>query len=333
MLPRKNTVILFAVLFIAFYGILMENTALAATDGEKPQEIVSAGEQESEVVIKSDILFEEREGYTPESGYTDQSGKQYWLKKWNLETYKVPERKEMEERIVYYKNVEGEGQLPKQAAVFARDKITGQQLQKECPILHIGYEEERWVPDFAFTAVFHSYDADFYQLGDKKIPYNSLKPKLDGCERELFAEIGVNPEKYRILHADWKGDSYFDENGDLCRDAKITGEKKVSDCYVTYGGEIVFPEAEGVRCVAVYSGFNTATDGWEAAGEQTVGEPLADGEKKGGIWKVVWKGVVVTLSLVLVAGIVFFVIFLLRRAFRRKSASHEEQRRGKAEMK
>lgn len=325
MLPGKNTVLLFAILFTAFYGILMGNAALAATGGEELMKVALTGEQESEVILESEILFEEREGYTPEREYVDQSGKQYWLKEWNLEPYRVPERRKMEERTVRYENVEWVEQLPKQAAVFARDKITGQQFQKECPILRIKFEKERWVSDFAFTAVFHSYDADYYQLGEKKIPYNSLKPELDGCEAELLTEIGVKPENYRILHAGWKRDSYFDENGDLCRDAEITGEKKVSDCYVTYGGEIVFPEAEGIRCVAVYRGFNSVTDGWEAAGEQPVGELFAENEKKGGIWKVVWKGVVITLSLVLVAGVIFLVIFLMRRAFRSRSVSQQER--------
>lgn len=296
----------------------MRNTVLAATDGEELTQVVLTGEQESEVIIESEILFEEREGYTPEREYADQSGKRYWLKAWNLEPYRMPERRKVEERTVCYENVEWVEQLPEQASVFARDKITGQQLQKECPILHIKFEKERWVPDFTFTAVFHSYDADYYQLGGKKIPYNSLKPELDGLEPELLAEIGVNPENYRILHTEWKGDSYFDENGNLCRNAEITGEKKVSDCYVTYGGEIVFPEGEGIRCVAVYRGFDSATDGWEPAGEQPAGEPFAEGKKKGGIWKVVWKGIVITLSLVLVAGVIFLVIFLVRKVFRGK---------------
>lgn len=323
----KKAVLLFVILFTAFYGGLMGNMALGAKVERELTQAVLAGE-ESEVIIESEILFEERERYTPERGYVDQSGKQYWLKEWNLEPYRVPERRKEEERILRYENVEWAEQLPKQASVFARDKITGQQLQKECPILHIKFENERWAPDFAFTAVFHSYDSDYYQLGEKKIPYNSQKPELDGCETALLTEIGVNPENYRILHADWKGDSYFDEDGNLCRNAEITGKKKVSDCYVTYGGEIIFPEAEGVRCVAVYRGFNSVTDGWKTAGEQPAEEFSEEDERKGGIGKMVWKGVVITLSLVLVAGIIFLMAFLVRRAFRRRIVSQEEQEGG-----
>lgn len=319
MLPGKNTVLLFAMFFTAFYGTFIGNAALAAEDGEELQQAFITGEQEREVIIESEILFEEREEYTPEREYVDTSGKRYWLKAWNLESYRVPERRKMEERTVYYENVEWEEQLPKQASVFAGDKITGQQLQKECPILHIKFEKERWIPDFAFTAVFHSYDADYYQLGERKIPYNSLKPELEGCEQELLSEIGVNPENYRIHHTDWKGDSYFDENGNLCRDAQIAGEKKVSDCYVTYGDEFVFPEAEGTRCVAVYRGFDSVTDGWEPAEEQPAGDLFEESERKGGIWKVVWKGIVITLSLILVAGVIFLVIFLMRRFLRSRS--------------
>lgn len=310
-----------ALFFAILQGAVMADMVMAAEERREPENIVVTGEGKGEVITETEVLFEEREGYVPKGEYMDQEGKQYWLKEWHLEPYKIPARRENAERTVLYEEVEWEEQIPKQATVTSTDKVTGQRLQKDCPVLQKRFERERWIPDFKFTAVFHSYDADYYQLGTKKVPYNSHKPELEDCEPELLAEIGVKPENYRILHAAWKGDSYFDENGILCREAEITGEKKVADHYVTYGGEMVFPEAFGVKSIAVYRGFDSVTDDWDPAEERSVRleDFHAGGERKKEVWRVIRKSIVITLSIMLAGGVIFLLIFLVRKIFRKKN--------------
>lgn len=314
MLPKKYSFLLAAFLIAVFLNRFMET------------EVLAASEEETEATVETDLLFEEKDRYVPDREYEGPSGKQYRLKQWHLESYSIPERRRTEERTVHYKEVEGKQRLPQTASVLAVDKVTGQKLRKECPLLRIKQEGERWISDFRFTAVFHSYDADYYWLGNKKIPYNSAKPELNGCESELKEEIGVNPKDYRILRAEWKGNSYVDNAGILCRDAEITGEKKVLDCAVTYGGEIVFPEGEGVRCIAVYGGFDSPADGWKRAEEKPLRDSLTADKKKGGIWKITWSKIAVTLSLVLAAGLVIMTFLLVKRVVRKNIC--KKKRRG-----
>ncbi|MEY8354702.1 hypothetical protein AALB39_15275 [Lachnospiraceae bacterium 54-53] len=320
MLSGNRGVLLFAVFFTFLQNAATGNMVLAEVKGERPEHVEISGKGESEVIRESEILFEEREGYLPEGEYMDQEGRQYWLKEWHLEPYKIPMRREKAERMVFYEEVEWGEQIPGQAAVTVKDKATGQQFCSEYPVLKKRTERERWIPDFKFTAVFHSYDADCFRLGTKRVPYNSLKPELEGCEQELLAEIGVKPEHYRILHAVWKGGPYFDENGELCRDAEVTGERKVADYYVTYGGEMTLPEAAGVKCIAVYRGFDAVTDGWIQAEERSV--ELTDfhsrQNRKKELWLVSRKSIIITLSIVLVAGVIFLWVLLVRKAFCKK---------------
>ncbi|WP_077609910.1 hypothetical protein [Clostridium sp. Marseille-P2415] len=320
MQPGKKSFLLLIVIFAALQGILYGEGRVAAEERKGTDPVIVTGKEEGEVIIESEIPFEERRGYAPAGEYVNQAGKQHWLKDWHLEPCRIPERRESVESTAIYEGVEWEGQIPKQAAVTLRDKMTGRQLQKDYPILRMEAVKERWLSDFTFTAVFHSYGADYYQLGTKKIPFNSHKPELKDCGQELLEEIGAEPEKYRVLDAVWQGDPYFDENGNFCRDAAVTGEKKVADYYVTYGGEMVFPEADGVRCVAVYRGFDSVTDGWDPAEERPVELKnfSAGTEEKKGKWLVIRKSVVVTLSVLFAGGVIVLFITLVRRACRKK---------------
>ncbi len=321
MLPGKKVLVLFSTIFIVLQAYFSVNKVWASNSFDMAQE-----QQENEVTIKTSILAEEKERYVPNEKYTDQNGKEYWLKVWSIEPYQISEHREWAERTIHYEAVEWEGQIPKQVPVTIRDKVTGQRLKKNYPVFQSERREERWIPGFSFTAVFHSYDADYYQLGEKKIPFNSSKPELKDCSQQLLKEIGAESENYRITDAVWKGDPYSDETGSICRDALVSGEKKVSDYYVTYGGDAVFPKSQGYQCVAVYKGYHLVTDGWKKAQEQQMNLENSNGnggEKKGS-WIIFQKSVVVTLSLLFVAGIIGMLVILIRR-FRKKGKGEEKK--------
>lgn len=322
MLSGRKPFLLAAVIFAVLYASVYGDQVWAAEKRGAPVVRVEKDKTESEVIVESDILYEDWEGYIPDGVYTDLSGKQYWLKDWRMETCTIPERRERAERTVLYEGVEWEVQIPKQAAVTSRDRITGLQFQKNFPILQMECDREYWLSDFSFTAVFHSYGADYYQLGEMKIPFNRLKPELKGGEQELLAEIGVKTDRYRILDADWEGDPYLDEGGSLCRNANVSGEKKVADYQVTYGGEIVFPQASGVKCIAVYRGFDSVTEGWKPAEDQFT-EPeniFSEIGKNKDKWLVFRKSMVITLSIVLVGGVIILSIYLMQKICHKKES-------------
>lgn len=315
----KRLLFLFAVFLFALPGELSEGQVWAA---ENPE--IRLDSQSPEVIIKSEITFEEKENFSPDVRFTDQSGKEFWLKEWQIEPLHLPERKEWAEQTVDYKEVEWVGQLPKQAPLTIKDRVTGQTLQQNFPICRIEQTNERWIPGFSFSAVFYSYDADYYQLGAKKIPYDDKKPQIKDCYMELLNEIQVDPDKYRIIDAVWEGTPYIDDSGIICRNALVTGEKKVSDYHVTYGGEAIIPSFQGIQCVAVYQGFDSVTDGWDEAGERQVkpGDFTGNGGDKKGSWVIFRRSVVVTFSILLVIGGIVLVASI-KRGFNRKRGDNE----------
>lgn len=316
MFPGKRTMVLFVVIFTVFTGGMWESCAWALENSQLKKET-----HPREVVIKTEISADEKEMYLPETNYVDQYGNQFRLKRWNFEPYPIEKRIEHVKETVLYEKVEGLEQIPKRLSITTKDERTGQNIEADYPILTVQLNKEQWTSDFSFLAMFHSYDADYYQLGDKVISSNHEKPEFEGCETELLKEIGVTPDRYEITDAVWNGPPYMDKRGVICRKAVVTGRKKVGDYRVTYGGNAVFPKKQGYLCVSFYEGFDSATDGWKEVQEQDremfrLGE---ESEREKGKWLIFSKTVVVTLSLLVVVVVFGFVIYLIKwLKFRRK---------------
>lgn len=147
-----------------------------------------------------------------------------------------------EERRVYrdvvYEAVEDAAAVPETVEVQVRQ--SGQRAVAICRVKDKTVLREWWSEDFSFPVTFHTYDAEFYELGDCLIPYNEERPQLEGCELQLLNAIGVSPEAYEITQLQWVGDAYRDGEGKLCRDAVAGGRKLLRDYRVRYEGTAVF---------------------------------------------------------------------------------------------
>lgn len=147
-----------------------------------------------------------------------------------------------EERIVrrdvVYEAVEDAASVPETVDIQVRQG--GQRATAICRAQNKTVLREWWSEDFSFPVTFHTYDAEFYELGDCLIPYNEERPQLEGCELQLLDAIGVSPEAYEITQLQWAGDAYRDGDGTLCRDAVAGGRKLLRDYQVRYEGTAVF---------------------------------------------------------------------------------------------
>lgn len=147
-----------------------------------------------------------------------------------------------EERIVrrdvVYEAVEDAASVPETVDIQVRQG--GQRATAICRAQNKTVLREWWSEDFSFPVTFHTYDAEFYELGDCLIPYNEERPQLQGCELQLLDAIGVSPEAYEITQLQWAGDAYRDGDGTLCRDAVAGGRKLLRDYQVRYEGTAVF---------------------------------------------------------------------------------------------
>ena len=286
---------------------------------------VFAAQPSEQITVTSDVMFGEHGEYVPEEFY-EEGGCTYRLKSWEMEAVTVgPRQREVSEEVLYHA-VESTETIPEYCSVTARDETTGQQITAKYPVLDMKNQGEEWQDDFSFPVVFHSYGADFYQLGSRKVPLDVEKPALDGCEDELLEEIHVSKERYRIRGITWDGPPYYDENGILCRNALAQGSKMVTSCLVTYGGPVTFPEAEGVRCRAVYQRM------------ETVGQPAEDAEivpetgqfqaasEVEASWLITKQAVVITISLLFITVFLLFSGWLINKVLKDRRGEKRKER-------
>ena len=215
-----------------------------------PVTAVYAGSQ-PEITVISEIMFSSQEEYVPEQ-FHEEGDDLYELDSWELEPVTVKPRKKHIEQQVLYNGAEYRNQIPEKRGIVAEEDFSGLKTEEEYPMLRMKKVKEEWRDDFSFPVVFQSYGAEEYELGGVSITIDHSLLELEAYEEALLSEIGVTPENYRITKAVWSGAPYMDENDILCRNAVVSGRRKVTDYMVTYGGTVTFPEVEGFRCKAVY---------------------------------------------------------------------------------
>ena len=70
--------------------------------------------------------------------------------------------------------------------------------------------------------------------------------------QKLLEFMGLSPLEYRILSADWYGESYEDEEGRMCRQAMVWGQKLLRDYEAEYEGEVSWIKPETQELEMVY---------------------------------------------------------------------------------
>ena len=104
------------------------------------------------------------------------------------------------------------------------------------------------------------YDAQFYAIGDKLVPYNEKAPAVQGFEADILRSIGLDPQSYTIDTAVWMGEPY--QSGEtLCRDAVANGRRYAANYRAVYESEVALPDAQGWTAVATYEGESDILSG------------------------------------------------------------------------
>lgn len=143
------------------------------------------------------------------------------------------------EQEIRYDAAEAADEIPGQIeAVLEED---GNTVIAVCKLEEQVEEGCFWQDDFVLPVTFHVYDADYYLLGDQRIPGDHTAPCLQGHEDELLILAGLNPEYYRIEQTRWTGGVYVDEQGELCRDGAAVGQKLMRRIRARYVGSIRVP--------------------------------------------------------------------------------------------
>lgn len=229
--------------------------------------------QASEVTERFSDVYEAQEQIPePEKEFTDSHGNRYVLERSEVEKFPVTGRKKEVKGEILYESVEAGEVIPDKGNIEIRDEESGQAFTRTLPLIRTDFSDERWLGDFSFTVTFHSYDAEVFFLGEVRIPAGGEKPLLAGSEAELLNLIGLDKENFQIEDYRWEGEAYWDEEGELCRDAKAFGKRKVSDCLALYGGTVSLPDLAEYRGKYIYirtaeeTAFETALSTEEESG-------------------------------------------------------------------
>lgn len=303
--------------------------AAVGSAAEKTDALVLEAE---EMVRYSELYDTEEEIPAPEPVWTDEDGVTWELSGSRLLTVPLTSRSRTLSGEVIYPGVTKQAEIPRQAVMEVDDKESGQVLEAELPLSYAEYLKERWEPDLEFTVTFHSYGADSYRFGGIQVPHQAGQPPLTECREALLEAIGLTEEDCRVEEMAWAGESYVDESGILCRDAKVTGSRRLWDCRAVYEGETALPDVIRYRLQMEYRPVKSAEETSAAAPEEaSPAVPEADkgggAGAGGGIGRFPWqqilrRGLTVSVSLVF---LMFLVLGL--RELRKKAAALDGDRK------
>lgn len=277
----------------------------------------------------SEVFDDPGEIPEPEKLIHDGAGREYRLKEQEIAAVPVSGRTEKLSGQTVYEGVSRGDTIPDTAAMTVRDEESGTEFETELSLERVEYTDERWQTGFSFTATFHEYGADYYILGETRIPHREDRPELSEAGEQLLREIGMEPEDCLLDDFIWQGEPYRDGEENMCRDALISGRKKVWDCTAIYGGSVKMPDYERYRLILTYEENERKAqnkEGETAEIEDASANSQGDGETLQKSWwdrlkLFIRTGIWVSVGIFCFAAAILVLRFLLKVA---KSAGEEE---------
>lgn len=264
----------------------------------------------------------------PEKLIRDEAGREYRLKEQEIAAVPVSGRTEKLSGQTVYEDVSRADTIPDTAVITVRDEESGTEFETELSLERIEYTDERWQAGLSFIATFHEYGADYYILGENRIPHREDRPELSEFGDKLLAVIGLEPEDCLLDDFTWLGEPYRDGEETVCRDALISGRRKVWDCTAFYGGVVKMPDYERYRMIMTYE---ERREKGEENGESVEAADVPISAKENGetLWQTWWdrlkriirRGIQVSVGIFCIVAAVLVLRFLLKMA---KSAGKEE---------
>lgn len=131
----------------------------------------------------------------------------------------------------------------------------GELLEYTLPMTEFAMcEDWQWRDDFVATMTIYNYNSAYYQLQEGVyMPYNDTSPQISGFEPYLLQYLGLSEEYYKITSAAWVGDTYYNSEGVLCRNAELYGQRYTATYNANYKNTVLLPNVEGFKATATYT--------------------------------------------------------------------------------
>lgn len=290
------------------------------------QETGEAGRYGPELRITRKVeTAEEGEFQEPSDRYWDNDGKEYRLDYWEIVTIPGQEVSQPLERKMVYTGVEGAEGLP--GSVSLKEDVSGNQAEGTLSLKESRIVREEWKDGFTAPVTFHAYGADEYHGGSLVIPGDAVLETCVSMGGQLLEFMGLSPQEYRILGAEWSGESYEDEEGRMCRQAVVRGQKLLRDYEAAYEGEVSWTQPETHELEMVYRQITPVTSlslKEAQEGGHVPAPEVPGGGREGNLWYWVRSGFVITVGAGLI-GISVGLLALLAVWYRQNRREHRRR--------
>ena len=268
---------------------------------------------------------EDGEFQEPPDRYWDGDGKEYRLDYWEILTIPGQDASRHLERKMVYTGVEGAEGIP--GSISLKEDVSGSQAEGTLFLRESRIVREEWKDGFTAPVTFHAYGADEYHGGSLVIPGDAVLETCVSMGGKLLEFMGLSPMEYRILYADWSGEPYEDEEGRMCRQAMVRGQKLLRDYEAAYEGEFSWTQPETYALEMVYRQVSpVAPASLEAAQEagHVPAPEVQDEGREGNLWYWVRSGFVITVGAGLI-GISVGLLALLAAWYRQNRREHRRR--------
>ena len=275
------------------------------------------------ITINKKMTIEEAgELSEPSKEYEDENGILYQLVNWELEEKTGEEKTVPMEKQVRYLGLEDGEEIPE--TIYAQtqpqqSELSGILRQTEMTTLN-----EQWKDDLCLPVTFYSYGADEYQLGDITISAenDSLLEETAEEGQVILGSLGLSDQAYHITSLVWNGDTFTDENGQICRNAIALGERLLKDVEVVYTGDAVWKEPDFYELHAFYEAEEKEEGSTVALTTQAIPEPPVPTPKQGPFWYLIRTGFVITVAIGIFGIFIGIILLLITKRRRKEEKDH-----------
>ena len=216
-----------------------------------------AVEEEKEVSATEEILTGTKESKFPEAISKDFSGDKVVLQYVDTKytETKLPEFKADITESVVLGTATSQPEAAQSITVKYHSDEYGIDVDVPLQLDHVENNGYTWTSDLSVPMTLYGIDSAYLQFGDALIPYDGGNPPLTGYESAYLASLGLSANSYRLSRVTWDGDAYTNADGELCRNAIVTGDRLLSTFTAVYGGKnVTVPSVDDYKATATYSG-------------------------------------------------------------------------------
>ena len=277
-----------------------------------------AVEEEKEVSATEEILTGTKESKFPEAIPKDFSGDKVFLQYVDTKytETKLPEFKADITESVVLGTATSQPEAAQSITVKYHSDEYGIDIDVPLQLDHVENNGYTWTSDLSVPMTLYGIDSAYLQFGDALIPYDGGNPPLTGYESAYLASLGLSANSYRLTRVTWDGDAYTNADGELCRNAIVTGDRLLSTFTAVYGGKnVTVPSVDGYKATATYSGTQIVKTDKTEYSIRSVATYI---EQKNEVPVAVIVGI--TIGTIALAAAIVIILFILSKKRKEKEA-------------